>query len=295
MELAFEGFARGVEPGRGGRAAEPVRRYSRPQGRCEGVFWRPFKPRDVARYLTAAERFERAGKKPGDRCGPLGTVAIEILRELLRLVDYRTGRLDPALTTLMARTKRSKDAVVRALAALRRHGFVDWLRRYIPTGNLGAGPHPTYQRLGLLVPVRFAALIGRIVDQGGGDAGVLALGIDAEDRAIGGQKVGDDGAHALARAGRGDGQKMGLAGVAEELATLAIFTPNDQSGRAAEGAFDLVRAGEMRRAVDAASGGGEGEFFIEPSKAADSANDAGGDSDDRFKRLLDVRHGEDRN
>ncbi len=79
MELAFEGFARGVEPGRGARPAEPVRRYSRPQGRCEGVFWRPFKPRDVARYLTAAERFERAGKKPGDRCGPLGTVAIEVL------------------------------------------------------------------------------------------------------------------------------------------------------------------------------------------------------------------------
>ena len=160
--------------------------------------------------------------------------------------------------------------------------------------------HAGDQRLGLLVPVRFAALIGRIVDQGVGeercvfgqvravgieavqrvesrrglagnlegiehidgakprpaggcDAGVLALGIDAEDRAIGGQKVGDDGAHALARAGRGDGQKMGLAGVAEKLATLAIFAADDQAGRAAEGAFDLVRAGEMRRAVDAAA------------------------------------------
>ena len=131
--------------GRGGRAGEPapgepVRRHSRLQGRVEGVFWRPFRPKDVGRFLTAAERFERAGKKPGERSGPLGGVALEVLRELLRLVDYRTGRLEPALTTLMTRTRRSKDAVVRGLKALRRHGFLDWLRRYEPTGTVGAGP-----------------------------------------------------------------------------------------------------------------------------------------------------------
>ncbi len=163
MELLLDGCARGVEPGQGGRPAEPVRRHSRQKGRCEGMFWRPFKPRDVARYLTAAERFERAGKKPGDRCGPLGTVAIEVLRELLRLVDYKTGRLDPALTTLMARTKRSRDAVVRALAALRRHGFVDWLRRYIPTGNIGAGPQvqQTSNAYRLALPPAAERLLGK--------------------------------------------------------------------------------------------------------------------------------------
>ncbi len=140
MELVLEAPTLGEAWGRGGRSAEPVRRHSRLRGRFEGVFWRPFRPKDVARFLTAAERFERAGKKPGKRNGPLGTVAIEVLRELLRLVDYRTGRLEPALTTLMARTRRSKDAVVRALDALRRHGFVDWVRRYVPTGAKGPGP-----------------------------------------------------------------------------------------------------------------------------------------------------------
>ena len=115
MGLVLQGFAlRSAGQGRG-RTGEPLRRHSRPQGRFEGVFWRPFRPKDVARFLTAAERFERSGKKPGARGGPLGTVAIEVLRELLRLIDYRTGRLEPALTTLMARTRRSKDAVVRAL------------------------------------------------------------------------------------------------------------------------------------------------------------------------------------
>lgn len=163
MELLFEGLTQGAGQGRGGRPAEPVRRYSRPQGRFEAMFWRPFRPKDVGRYLTGAERFDRAGKKPGDRNGPLGSVALEVLRELLRLVDYKTGRLEPALTTLMARTRRSKDAVVNALAALRRHGFVDWVRRYVPTGNRGAGPQvqQTSNAYRLALPPAAERLLGR--------------------------------------------------------------------------------------------------------------------------------------
>ena len=38
---------------------DPIRRHSRPRGRCEGIFWRPFNPKDIGRYLMAAERFER--------------------------------------------------------------------------------------------------------------------------------------------------------------------------------------------------------------------------------------------
>jgi hypothetical protein len=163
MEFVLEASAPDTAPGRGERPAEPVRRHSRLAGRFEGTFWRPFKPKDVGRYLTAAERFDRAGKKPGDRCGPLGTVAIEVLRELLRLVDYRTGRLEPALTTLMARTRRSKDAVVRALAALRHHGFLDWVRRYVPTGDRGRGPQvqQTSNAYRLTLPPAAERLLGR--------------------------------------------------------------------------------------------------------------------------------------
>ena len=29
---------------------EPIRRHSRPRGRCEGMFWRPFNPKDIGRY-----------------------------------------------------------------------------------------------------------------------------------------------------------------------------------------------------------------------------------------------------
>ena len=121
------------------QGGQPVRRHSRPAGR-EGLFWRPFDRQDVRRYMLAAERFERGGREKGKRAGPLGSVALEVLRELLRLVDYRTGRLEPAISTLCERVKRSRPAVVRALAALRRHGFLDWLRRYEPTGETGKGP-----------------------------------------------------------------------------------------------------------------------------------------------------------
>ena len=113
----------------------PIRRHSRPKGRCEVSFWKAFNPKDFARYMKAAERFERTQRKPGERSGPLGPVGLEVLRELLRMIDYRTGRLDPSITTLMTRLNRSRDAIVRALTNLRRAGFLDWLRRWEATGK----------------------------------------------------------------------------------------------------------------------------------------------------------------
>jgi hypothetical protein len=70
----------------------------------------------------------------------LGAPPLEVLRELVRLIDYRTGCLLPALTTLMRGVKRSKDAVVWALADLRTHGFPEWLRRWERRAPLMADP-----------------------------------------------------------------------------------------------------------------------------------------------------------
>ena len=47
---------------------------------------------------------------------------------------------------------------------------------------------------------------------------ILALGVDAHNRAIGGQQIGNDRADALARACRRDGQKMDGAIIAEHPA-----------------------------------------------------------------------------
>lgn len=122
------------------RSSRPVRRGSQRKGACEGGFWRAFDPRQSGRMMRAAELYDRAGKRPGSRNGALGHVALEVLRALLRRIDYRTGRLDPALTTLMADTARSRGAVVRALASLRDHGFLGWIRRFVEVAAEGAGP-----------------------------------------------------------------------------------------------------------------------------------------------------------
>lgn len=117
-----------------------VRGNSYRRGHCEAVFWRRTNWQEVQRILLAAKRYERIERRPGRRNGPLGPVAIEVLEYLVNLVDYKTGRLEPSIDTLTRRLKRSRDAVVRALKNLHRHGFLYWIRRYEPTGNEGRGP-----------------------------------------------------------------------------------------------------------------------------------------------------------
>lgn len=146
------------------RTGEPVRRQSRSKGHCEGVFWRPTSRQDVQRVVLAARRFELAERQPGARIGPLGFVAIEVLELLANLVSYKTGRLDPSLDYLMRKLRRSRDAIHRALKALRTHGFLDWLRRYEPTGNEGRGPQvkQASNAYRLSLPAAAARLLGRL-------------------------------------------------------------------------------------------------------------------------------------
>lgn len=120
---------------------QPVRRHSRMAGRCEAVFWRRTDRQEARRIVLAARRYDLAGRAPGRRNGPLGHIALEALELLSRLVCHRTGRLEPSLAWMMEKLRRSRDAIVRALAALRAHGFLDWLRRYEPTEQTeGRGP-----------------------------------------------------------------------------------------------------------------------------------------------------------
>ena len=73
--------------------------------------------------------------------GALGcTEHLEVLRELYRIVDFKTGRLEPAIATICSRIRRARSAVVAAMARLREHGFLDWIRRTEPVDNDGAGP-----------------------------------------------------------------------------------------------------------------------------------------------------------
>src|SRR4051794_13717862 len=151
---------RGTRPPRRG---VPVRRQSRLRGHCEAGFWRPLARREARRIVLAAKKFELAAKLFGRRRGPLGHVAIEILNLFAHLVDFRTGRLDPSLDFLQRKLRRSRDAIVRGLAALRQHGFLDWLRRFEPTENGGRGPQvrQVSNAYRLSLPPAAARMLGR--------------------------------------------------------------------------------------------------------------------------------------
>ena len=150
--------------GRGQRARDPVRRGSRLAGTCEGAWWRPVARAEVRRVVLAAKRYELAGRQAGRRRGPLGHVALEVLELLANLVSHRSGRLEPSYAYLMRTLRRSKDAVHQALAALREHGFLDWLRRHEKVEVLEDAPGPRVRQVSnayrLSLPARAAQLLG---------------------------------------------------------------------------------------------------------------------------------------
>lgn len=148
----------------GRRTGQPVRRNSYIAGRERGVFWRGIEREDLRKILQAAKRYELANRSAGQRSGPLGSVALEVLELFCNMVNRKTGQLDPSIDTLMQKLKRSRDAIARALKALRAHGFLDWLRRYVPTGNEGRGPQvqQTSNAYRLFLPAAAARLLGRL-------------------------------------------------------------------------------------------------------------------------------------
>ncbi|WP_265501297.1 helix-turn-helix domain-containing protein [Paracoccus beibuensis] len=145
------------------KSRTPVHRSSHRAGSCEASFWRSTSRQEVQKIIKAAQRYELAGRKKGRRNGPLGSVALEVLALFANLVSFKTGRLDPSLDWIMDKLRRSRDAVVRALKALREHGFLEWLRRFEPTPNEGRGPQvrQVSNAYRLSAPKRALALLGR--------------------------------------------------------------------------------------------------------------------------------------
>lgn len=140
-----------------------VRRQSFAAGKCEAVFWKRTDRQEVKSILLAARKFELSTREPGERNGALGHIALEILDLFTNLVDFKSGRLDPSLETLMRMLRRSKDAITRALKALRQHGFLNWIRRYVPTGEQGRGPQ--IRQTSNAYRLRLPAFAGRLISK----------------------------------------------------------------------------------------------------------------------------------
>lgn len=89
---------------------------------------------------TVSEWDDWSRRKGGAR--PLGFHGLRVLETLLGrrgtiAVDFKTGRLDPAIETIAHVACLSKTTVIRALAKLRDLGLLSWVRRSQKTGNDG--------------------------------------------------------------------------------------------------------------------------------------------------------------
>lgn len=144
------------------RTHAPVRRNSHKAGTSEAVFWKKNTTENAEQVLLAAKIYNRSMKQPGKRFGPLGSVALEILEYFAHIVDFKTGRLDPSIDTLQERLCRSRGGIVEALKTLKAHGFIEWLRRYVPTHN-DSGPQvqQTSNAYRLSIPARAKVLLGK--------------------------------------------------------------------------------------------------------------------------------------
>ncbi len=122
------------------RTGQPVRRDSYNVGEREKRWYRPVARQCIGPRLLTAERYELLAKTKGRKNGAFGHVGLEVLKLFYRTVCFNTGRLEPSIAWMMLKIRRSRAAIVRALAALRRHGFIDWIRRTEPTDIEGPGP-----------------------------------------------------------------------------------------------------------------------------------------------------------
>jgi hypothetical protein len=117
------------------QSGEPIHRQSREAGTFEKAFWKPLEATQARQLQLAAERYSRRAKKPGERSGPLGHIALEVLGLFARLQQATgEGRLDCSYLWMAKTLRRSIDAVWRALRQLEEAGVVEWERRFTKDG-----------------------------------------------------------------------------------------------------------------------------------------------------------------
>ncbi len=128
-------------PKLGRHTDQPVRRKSRPLAAADAWF-RPMSKNQVIETIRAAREWsDSQARLKGRRWGPLTPIDLKVLETLLfKAMDWATGRLDWSYLQIAAAVRRSKQTIADSLARLRTHGFLDWIRRFEPTGQAGFGP-----------------------------------------------------------------------------------------------------------------------------------------------------------
>ncbi len=112
-------------------------------------------------FVRTAREFDLFTRQKG-KPRPLRDSGIHILDVVLRnhWHDFRTGRIDPALSQIMRATGYVRQTVVDALKRLAEHGFLDWVRRTERIANPIPGG-PTRQQVNNAYFVDLAALAAK--------------------------------------------------------------------------------------------------------------------------------------
>lgn len=158
---------------------QPVRRNSYDVNDNRADVFRPIGDgtlEDFCRWRDSLWRSAREWNVHARQAGkgvPLPGGYMRVLEAILfsNQIDFRTGQLDPALSLIGKIAGCARDTVVRALAAFRRLGLIDWVRRTRKTGAApGEGPRVKQEtnayffELGRLPKpfyARFRELLGR--------------------------------------------------------------------------------------------------------------------------------------
>lgn len=125
------------------RTYQPVRRESLDVDDPRAQVFRPIQGgiKFVDVYLEVFDEWADTIKQKGAQHELSANCRRVLEKILLRCTDFKTGVCEPCIDTLQRLTRFARATVVRCLSMLRRQGFIDWIRRTMPTGNEpGEGP-----------------------------------------------------------------------------------------------------------------------------------------------------------
>jgi hypothetical protein len=94
----------------------------------------PLAKKRAVKIFHKARAFERQTRQKGKQDGALGRNGLLVLHTLIfDILNYATGRLDPAIETIARKACISISSVKRGLANLKRSGLLHWIRRAAET------------------------------------------------------------------------------------------------------------------------------------------------------------------
>src|SRR3954454_5174999 len=98
------------------------------------VKFMPLPKKKAVKIFHKARAFERQTRQKGKQDGALGRNGLLVFHTLIfDILDYATGRLDPAIETIARKACISISSVKRGLVNLKRSGLLHWIRRAAET------------------------------------------------------------------------------------------------------------------------------------------------------------------